>query len=150
MIRFFFVCLCAWVISVSAQTYYGMSTLRGLKPYGVAVRVKCIGTGSLAQHEPLFTHRIVQRLESRNIKTVPGGSVVLKLLLTHIQSEDGLFAVHISLQLHQSAYLALGNQLIEAPTWDAWKLGEYKEDELMKEVDDLVRQFANDYLSVNL
>lgn len=128
---------------------YGKSTFQGLKPFGVAVNVKCVGTGTLAQHEALFAERIKQRLESRSIKVVPTGSVVLKLLLTNIKSEDGLYVVHMALQLHQSAYLAFNNTLAETPTWDAWKMGEYQEAELMKEVDDLVRQFANDYISLN-
>lgn len=149
-IIFFAIFLGLAVWGHAANATYGKNSLQGLKPFGVAIKVLCIGTGKLSQHEQLFAERIRQRLESREVKVVPTGSVVLKLLLTNIQSEDGLYVVHMSLQLHQSSYLAFNNALVETPTWDAWKMGEYQENELLREVDDLVRQFANDYVSLNL
>lgn len=130
-----------------AAAYYGREALAGLRQYGVAVRVVC--TGALEQHQEAFSEHIQRRLEARKVQVVQDGSVALKLFVSNIQSSDGLFVVHMRLELCQTAYLGSNNKLVDAPTWDAWKMGEYREDELLSEVDDLARQFLNDYIAAN-
>jgi len=75
--------------------------------------------------------------------------VVLKLVVACIRSNDGFYVVDMRLELDQAAHLASNNRLVDAPTWDAWKMGEYREEELLAEVDDLARQFLNDYIAAN-
>jgi hypothetical protein len=53
------------------------------------------------------------------------------------------------MELDQAAFLGSSNKLVDAPTWDAWKMGEYREEDLLSEVDDLTRQFLNDYVAAN-
>jgi hypothetical protein len=134
------------VQSFSASNY-GRGALSDILHYGVAVRVVC--TGDLEQHREAFLEHVKKRLEGRGIGVHPEGSVVLKLVVTSIRSNDGFFVVHMRLQLDQAAHLASNNQLVDAPTWDAWKMGEYREDELLGVVDDLARQFLNDYIAAN-
>ncbi len=126
---------------------YGRASLADLKKYGVAVRVTC--NGSLVQHREAFQSHIEQRLRSREVQVVPAGSVTLKLIITEIESDDGFFVAHMALELDQSAWLPSVNKMVDAPTWDAWKMGEYREEDLLGEVDDLARQFLNDYIAVN-
>ncbi|MEN9308378.1 MAG: hypothetical protein RL173_2310 [Fibrobacterota bacterium] len=118
-----------------------------LKPYGVAVRVVC--TGGLEQHQETFQNHIQNRLKARGVNILPEGSVTLKLIGNAIQSNDGFFVVHLELKLDQSAFLASNNKIVEATTWDAFKMGEYREEDLLQEVDDLARQFLNDYVATN-
>ncbi|MBK8801982.1 MAG: hypothetical protein IPN71_07985 [Fibrobacteres bacterium] len=131
----------------SAAAYYGREALAGLRQYGVAVRVVC--TGALEQHQEAFTEHVKRRLEARKVQIVDDGSVALKLFVSNVQSSDGLFVVHMRMELCQSSYLGSNNKIVDAPTWDAWKMGEYREDELLSEVDDLSRQFLNDYIAAN-
>lgn len=133
--------------SLHAAPPYGRTALGGLKQYGVAVRVAC--TAELQQHQETFKAHIEKRLQSRGIQVVPAGSVTLKLLMTSIRSDDGFFVVHMNLELNQSTWLPSANRMIDAPTWDSWKMGEYREDGLLSEVDDLTRQFLNDYIASN-
>lgn len=126
---------------------YGRNSLAKLREYGVAVRVLC--TGDLAQHQDAFRAHIENRLRSRGVEIVPGGSVTLKLVSNSIRSDDGFFVVHLVLELDQTAFLASNNGMVDAPTWDAWKMGEYREEDLLAEVDDLTRQFLNDYIAAN-
>lgn len=140
-------CLLALPVQADESAAYGKSSLIGLRKFGVAIKVLCLG--DLEQHQEVFLEHMKQRIQSRNIPVVPGGSATLKLLVTSIQSDDGFFTVHFSLQFHQSARLAYNNKLIDAPTWDAWKMGEYREEDLLQEVDDLTRLFMNDYISGN-
>lgn len=130
-----------------AAAYYGREALVGLRQYGIAVRVVC--TGALEQHQEAFSEHIQRRLEARKVQVVQDGSVALKLFVSNIQSSDGLFVVHMRMELCQSSYLGSNNKIVDAPTWDAWKMGEYREDELLSEVDDLARQFLNDYIAAN-
>jgi len=127
--------------------YYGRDALADLRQYGVAVRVVC--TGALEQDQESFANHIQKRLEARSVQVWPQGSVTLKLFVTDIQSNDGLFVVQMRLELDQAAFLGSNNRLVDAPTWDAWKMGEYREEDLMAEVDDLTRQFLNDYIAAN-
>ena len=126
---------------------YGRAALADIKQYGVAVRVAC--TGELEQHQEAFENHIRRRLEGRGIQVQAEGSVVLRLLVTCIRSNDGYFVAHLRMDLAQAAHLASNNQLVDAPTWDAWKMGEYREEDLLAEVDDLTRQFLNDYVAEN-
>lgn len=130
-----------------AGPYYGRDALANIRQYGVVVRVAC--TGALEQHQEAFADHIQHRLEVRKLQVQTEGSVVLKLFVTSIQSNDGLFVVHMRMQLDQAAFLGSNAKLVDAPTWDAWKMGEYREDELLGEVDDLTRQFLNDYIAAN-
>lgn len=143
--------LCLFLFSILTQAWaaplYGRASLADLKKYGVAVRVTCNGT--LAQHQEAFQNHIEQRLRSREVQVVPAGSVTLKLIITDIESDDGFFVVHMVLELDQSAWLPSVNKMVDAPTWDAWKMGEYREEDLLGEVDDLARQFLNDYIAAN-
>lgn len=127
--------------------FYGRESLRKLREFGVAVRVVC--TGDLEQHQDAFKEHVQSRLSSRGLEIVPGGSVTLKLIVNSIRSDDGFFVAHMSMELHQTAFLASNNRMVDAPTWDAWKMGEYREEDLMQEVDDLARQFLNDYIASN-
>lgn len=130
-----------------AAPLYGRTSLADIKKYGVAVRVTC--NGALEQHRETFQAHIEKRLRSRGVQVVPAGSVTLKLIVNNIESDDGFYVVHMNMELDQSAWLPSTNRMIDAPTWDAWKMGEYREDGLLKEVDDLTRQFLNDYIAVN-
>ncbi len=126
---------------------YGREALHDLRPYGMAVRVAC--TGALEQDQETFAAHIQKRLEARSVQIVPEGSVTLKLFVTSIQSSDGFFVVQMRMELDQAAFLGSSNKLVDAPTWDAWKMGEYREEDLLSEVDDLTRQFLNDYIASN-
>ena len=130
-----------------AATAYGRESLAGLRPYGVAIRVAC--TGVLQQDQEAFADHIQKRLEARSVQVVPEGSVTLKLFVTAIQSNDGFLVAQLRMQLDQAAFLGSNNKLVDAPTWDAWKMGEYREEDLRGEVDDLARQFLNDYVAAN-
>lgn len=126
---------------------YGKASLTGLKKYGVAVQVACNGT--LEQHRETLKTHIEDRLRARKVPVVPLGSATLKLLVTSIASEEGFLVVHMALELDQSAWLPSSGKMVDAPTWDAWKMAESREENLLEEVDDLVGLFLNDYLAVN-
>ncbi len=127
--------------------FYGRESLYSLKPYGVVVKAVC--TGGLEQHQQTFLAHIENRLRARGVAILPDGSVTLKLIANAIQSNDGFFVVHLELKMDQAAYLASNNKTVEATTWDAYRMGEYREEDLLQEVDDLARQFLNDYIATN-
>lgn len=134
-------------ICQSGGVFYGRESMYSLRPYGVAVKV--IGTGGLEQHQETFQNHIQNRLRARGVLILPDGSVTLKLFANAIQSNDGFFVVHLELKLDQAAYLASNNKMVDATTWDAFKMGEFREEDLLQEVDDLARQFLNDYIATN-
>lgn len=142
-----FVLLALLPTHVESAPVYGRNALGGLREYGVAVRVVC--TGDLQQHQQAFKDHVENRLRSREIQIAPAGSVTLKLVVNSIRSDDGFFVVHMALNLDQTAFLASNNTMTDATTWDAWKMGEYREEDLLQEVDDLSRQFINDYIAAN-
>ena len=146
-IRFFLAAALLFAGLSQAGVYYGRESLYSLRPYGVAIKVVC--TGGLEQHQETFQSHIQNRLSARGVTIVPEGSVTLKLMASAIQSNDGFFVVHMCLRLDQSAYLASNNKNVDATTWDAFKMGEYREEDLLQEVDDLARQFLNDYIATN-
>jgi hypothetical protein len=131
----------------SAGVFYGRESLYSLRPYGVAVKVVC--TGGLEQHKETFQDHIQTRLKARGVTILPDASVTLKLFAKAIQSNDGFFVVHMELRLDQAAYLASNNKMVDATTWDAFRMGEFREEDLLQEVDDLARQFLNDYIATN-
>jgi len=145
--KFHFLAVLSIAGPVLSAPVYGRAAIADIKQYGVAIRVAC--TGDLEQHQEAFQDHIRKRLEGRGIPVQAEGSVVLRLLVTCIRSNDGYFVAHLRMDLAQAAHLASNNQLVDAPTWDAWKMGEYREEDLMAEVDDLTRQFLNDYIAAN-
>ena len=136
-------------VSLFSQTqpYYGSKTLVELREYGIEVRVSC--SPELAQFKTPFTKEIEKRLKRKRIQVFPSSNVVLKLIAHAISSDDGFYIIHFTLELAQGAHLDISQKYVEAPTWDAVKMGEYKADELLAQVDDLARIFVNDYLSRN-
>lgn len=147
-IRFLLAVLVAFAgVGNSGGVFYGRESMYSLRPYGVAVKVVC--TGGLDQHQETFQNHIENRLKARGVVILPEGSVTLKLVANAIQSNDGFFVVHLELRMDQSAYLASNNKFVEATTWDAYRMGEYREEDLLQEVDDLARQFLNDYIATN-
>lgn len=134
-------------IAQSAGVFYGRESMYSLRPYGVSVKVLC--TGGLEQHKETFQTHIESRLRSRGVQILPEGSVTLKLVVNAIQSNDGFFVVHLELRMDQAAFLASTNKPVDATTWDAYRMGEFREEDLLQEVDDLARQFLNDYVATN-
>lgn len=133
--------------SRAGGVFYGRESMYSLRPYGVSVKAVC--TGGLEQHRETFQNHIENRLKARGVTILPDGSVTLKLFANAIQSNDGFFVVHLELKLDQAAYLASNNKMVDATTWDAYRMGEYREEDLLQEVDDLARQFLNDYIATN-
>ncbi len=131
----------------AGEVYYGGKTLTNLKQFGIEVRVHC--NKELKHHEKEYREIIANRLQKRGFIIHKSSSVILKLYVSAISSDQNTWVSHMSLQLHQGAYLGFNNMQVDAATWDTWKLGEYKELELFKEVDDLARLFVNDYLQSN-
>ena len=129
------------------ELFYGRETLENLNKYGLDIRVSI--TDDLKHHKNTIRDHLNRRLVRRGITMEKSSSVVLKLSIKSISSDDGFYVAYINLELHQTANLASNNKSIEAPTWDAWKMGEYREQDIIKEVDDLARLFTNDYLYGN-
>lgn len=147
-IRFILAAVVAFsTICQAAGVFYGRESMYSLRPYGVAVKAVC--TGGLEQHRETFQNHIQNRLKARGVMILPDGSVTLKLFANAIQSNDGFFVVHMELKLDQAAYLASNNKMVDATTWDAYRMGEFREEDLLQEVDDLARQFLNDYIATN-
>lgn len=130
-----------------AETIYGPEALSGVKPYGVEVRV--VTSSEIQHHNQVIHSHIKNRLANRGIMVVNEGSVVLRLTMTAITSDDGFFVVHYLLECLQAAYLAKDSSPTEAPVWDAYRMGEFREQDILPTVDDLLRSFLNDYISVN-
>jgi dienelactone hydrolase len=145
--KFLFALLLILAPLSASNIYYGGKTLRNLKQFGVEVRVHC--NKELKHFEREYREIITKRLERRGFKIENSSSVILKLFISAISSDQGTYVAHLSLQVHQGAYLGFNNKQVDAATWDTWKMGEYKELELLKAVDDLGRLFVNDYLQNN-
>lgn len=131
----------------NTSTYYGVEALAGLREYGIEVRVAC--SKEIEKHTSVFQQQLRSRIERKGITVVPEGNVVLRLTVTAITSDDGFFVVHFLLECLQTAYLARNNAPSESPVWDSYRMGEYREQDLLPAVDDLMRSFLNDYISVN-
>lgn len=126
---------------------YGVETLEDVLKYGVEVRVVC--TKEVRQHKPTFLDHIKNRLNRRGLKIIKDGNVVLRVTVTAISSDDGFYVVHYLMEVLQSASLAMNNAPTEAPVWDIYRMGEYREQDLLPVIDDMTREFLNDYISVN-
>ena len=135
------------LLSSQTNSYYGSKTLSELREYGIEVRVSC--SPELAQFKTPFKKKIEKRLKRKRVQVFPSSNVVLRLIAHAISSDDGFYIIHFTLELAQGAHLDISKKYVEAPTWDAVKMGEYKADELLAQVDDLARIFVNDYLSLN-
>jgi hypothetical protein len=78
-----------------------------------------------------------------------GKGGALKLLLTGFKKKEGDYFIYASLQLHQRAYLAISHEYMDSQTWDRWRIGVFKEKEIYLEIEDMAREFANDFISAN-
>jgi hypothetical protein len=142
-----------------ANGLYGRASLRDL--HGVEIFVHCTGDSEIKRMEMEIKNRIKARLESVRIPIVAynapnnangeisNGGGALKFLLTGIKKKEGDYFIYASLQLHQRAYLALNHEYMDCQTWDRWKTGVFKKNEIFLEVEDMTREFANDFISEN-
>jgi hypothetical protein len=80
---------------------------------------------------------------------ISNGGGALKFLLTGFKKKEGDYFIYASLQLHQRAYLAASHEYMDCQTWDKWKAGVFKENEIYLEAEDMAREFANDFISAN-
>ncbi len=76
-------------------------------------------------------------------------SGALKFLLTGFKKSENDFFIYANLQLHQRAYLAINHEYMDCQTWDTWKMGIFNMNEIFLEVEDMAREFANDFISAN-
>ncbi|MDR2580803.1 MAG: hypothetical protein LBC85_07400 [Fibromonadaceae bacterium] len=141
-----------------SSSAYGQKSLRALP--GVELFVHCTGDAEIKRMEKEIMEKLKSRLESMNVPKVvynaPDGDVgkissggALKLLLTGFKKKEGDYFVYASLQLHQRAYLATSHEYMDCQTWDMWKMGIYTKNEILSEVEYMLREFANDFISAN-
>jgi hypothetical protein len=142
-----------------ANALYGQASLKGLQ--GVEVFVHCAGDFEIKKMESEIKNRLKARLEYAKIPVVvynapsdingemSSGGGALKLLVTGFKKKEGDYFIYVSLQLHQRAYLAISQEYMDCPTWDTWRMGVFSEKELFSELEDMAREFTNDFISVN-
>jgi len=129
---------------------YGRTSLRALQ--GVEIFVHSAGDSSIKKMEKEINNRIKQRLENAKVPITAYGSGnvgALKFLLTGFKKKEGDYFIYASLQLHQRAYLAISHEYMDSQTWDRWRMGVFKEKEIYTEIEDMAREFANDFISAN-
>jgi len=129
---------------------YGRASLKALQ--GVEIFVHSAGDSSIKKMEREINNRIKQRLENAKVPIITYGSSnggALKFLLTGFKKKEGDYFIYASLQLHQRAYLAISHEYMDAQTWDRWRMGVFKEKEIYSEIEDMAREFANDFISAN-
>jgi len=129
---------------------YGRASLRALQ--GVEIFVHSAGDSAIKKMEPEISNKIKQRLENAKVPITAygkGNGGALKLLLTGFKKKEGDYFIYAALQLHQRAYLAVSHEYMDAQTWDRWKMGIFKEKEIYLELEDMAREFANDFISAN-
>ncbi len=129
---------------------YGRASLRALQ--GVEIFVHSAGDSAIKKMEPEISSKIKQRLENAKVPITAYGSGkggALKLLLTGFKKKEGDYFIYASLQLHQRAYLAVSHEYMDCQTWDRWKMGIFKEKDIYLEIEDMAREFANDFISAN-
>jgi len=129
---------------------YGQASLIALQ--GVEIFVHSAGDSSIKKMEQEINNRIKQRMENAKVPITAygsGKSGALKLLLTGFKKKEGDYFIYASLQLHQRAYLAISHEYMDCQTWDRWRMGVFKEKEIYSEVEDMAREFANDFISAN-
>ena len=142
-----------------AGQLYGQLSLRALQ--GVEIFVHCAGDSEIKKMEQELNNRLKQRLENAKVpmlayntlnktdEEVSNGGGALKLLLTGFKKKEGDYFIYASLQLHQRAYLAVSHEYMDCQTWDRWRIGIFKENEIFLEAEDMAREFANDFISAN-
>jgi len=129
---------------------YGRTSLIALQ--GVEIFVHSAGDSAIKKMEQEISDKIKQRMENSKVPITAygsGRSGALKLLLTGFKKKEGDYFIYASLQLHQRAYLAVSHEYMDAQTWDRWRMGIFKEKEIYSEIEDMAREFANDFLSAN-
>jgi len=129
---------------------YGRASLRALQ--GVEIFVHSAGDSAIKKMEQEISNKIKQRMENAKVPITAygsGRSGALKLLLTGFKKKEGDYFIYAALQLHQRAYLAVSHEYMDCQTWDRWKMGVFKEKEIYSEIEDMAREFANDFLSAN-
>ncbi|MDR2583810.1 MAG: hypothetical protein LBC75_10050 [Fibromonadaceae bacterium] len=129
---------------------YGKTSLIALQ--GVEIFVHSAGDSAIKKMEQEINSRIKQRMENAKVPITvygSGKSGTLKLLLTGFKKKEGDYFIYASLQLHQRAYLAVSHEYMDSQTWDRWRMGVFKEKEIFSEIEDMAREFANDFISAN-
>ena len=134
----------------NTSEFYGQASLRALQ--GVEIFVHSAGDSAIKKMELEISNKIKQRMENAKIPITAYGSGkggALKLLLTGFKKKEGDYFIYASLQLHQRAYLAVSHEYMDSQTWDRWRMGIFKEKEIYLEIEDMAREFANDFISAN-
>jgi len=130
---------------------YGQKSLKSL--LGVELFVHCAGDAEIMKMEQKIRERLKLRLETMNIPHIAynnknnGGA--LKLLLTGFKRKEGDYLIYATMQLHQRAYLAVSHEYMDCQTWDMWKMGIFNTEDILLEVEQMAREFANDFISAN-
>ena len=132
-----------------ANSIYGQASLKALP--GVELFVHCAGDIEIKKMENEIREKLKYRLENANVPAsgMSNGGGALKFLLTGFKKKDGGFFIYASLQLHQRAYLTLSHEYMDCQTWDTWKMGVFNAKEILSEAEDMLREFANDFISAN-
>ena len=135
--------------NLHANGFYGMESLRALT--GVELFIRLAGDPEIKKMESELKNRITTRLENANvpITNFSEKSGALKFLLTGFKKSENDFFIYANLQLHQRAYLAINHEYMDCQTWDTWKMGIFNMNEIFLEVEDMAREFANDFISAN-
>ncbi|MDR0516523.1 MAG: hypothetical protein LBH25_05700 [Fibromonadaceae bacterium] len=145
-------------LDLYASEIYGQASLKGLR--GIEVFVHCAGDIEIKKMETEIKNILKEKLEYARISAlgynapnningkISNESGALKFLLTGFK-KGGEYFIYASLQLHQRAYLAASHEYMDCPTWDRWKTGVFKEKEIFLEVEDMAREFTNDFISAN-
>jgi len=141
-------------IETSKKAYigelYGQASLMALQ--GVEIFVHCAGDDELKKMEQEINNRIKERIKNAKVPITTygnGNNGALKLLLTGFKKKEGDYFIYASLQLHQRAYLAISHEYMDCQTWDRWRMGVFKEKDIYLELEDMAREFANDFISAN-
>jgi len=142
-----------------SRELYGQASLRALP--GVEVFVHCTGDPEIKRMENEIKNRLKSRLENAKVPMIAyntlidtngeisNGGGALKFLITGFKKKEGDYFIYATLQLHQRAYLAVSHEYMDCPTWDKWKIGIFKENEIYLATEDMAREFVNDFISAN-
>jgi len=139
-----------------ANELYGQASLRTLQ--GVEVFVHLSGDPEIKKMENEIKDRLKTRLEYVKVPIIPynklnnigdkiSNSGALKFFMTGFKQKDGDYIIYATLQLHQRAYLAVSHEYMDCPTWDTWKMGVFKDVQVYLEVEDMIRDFTNDFIA---
>ncbi|MCL2100995.1 MAG: hypothetical protein FWH22_04705 [Fibromonadales bacterium] len=132
-----------------ANGIYGQASLRALS--GVELFVHCAGDPEIKKMENEIKNKLKARLEKANVPagSISNGGGALKFMLTGLKKKDGAYFIYATMQLHQRAYLAVSHEYMDCQTWDVWKMGVFNAKEILLEIEDMAREFANDFISAN-